>query len=110
MLCVALFIQKFIYGKLIKYIKMKMFKNNNNNVVVSQKGGLGEGGMVKITESDVDDVVTKEGNNGQELREPPLEIRLTSVGNEYRRRRSSTRVHCKRHVRRIVSDCRRAKR
>lgn len=41
------------------------------------------------------------------VREPLCEIRLLG---DNRRRRSSSRVHYRRNVRRVLSDCRRAKR
>lgn len=61
-----------------------------------------------LTVKNIDDVIDE---GGSEDKETPLEIRLTTVGTDYRRRRrSSSRVHYRRNVRRIISDCRRAKR
>lgn len=93
MLCLTFLLHEIFTGKIINYFKMKMIDNNNK--------------VDKLTIEGSDSIVNEMAT---EMKETPCEIRLVSSYSDYKRRRSSTRVHYKRNVRRIISDCRRAKR
>lgn len=104
MLCLTFLLHQLVSRALTRRCRMKLVQDEDKNVP-------------QVCLSKMNPLVTEVCaelrylQQVQEVEEDPCEIRpVTSAADYKSRRRSSSRVHYRRNVRRIVSDCRRAKR